>query len=259
MATSVNLAHLRPLDHKTSMQLAARENELFAALLRDLDETEWDLQTDCELWSVRDIVAHLIGWAECVSSPKEAAHQVGSMVRRRSEFDNIVHAQNQVQVEDRRPLSPAQLVETYEETSARMLRVRNVVGVVGKAIPMYNSLVGGLASVGFVADTIFTRDTFMHRIDISRAAGRELTMGLFQETLVADIVRDWAGRIDVPVRVELEGSGGGLFAHEGARVTVRASAPDFCRFMAGRLAEDELDIQGQPAEIEKALAKKAPF
>ena len=84
-------------------------------------------------------------------------------------------------------------------------------------------------------------------------------MGLHQETLVADIVRDWAKRTRLPVRVELDGPAGGVFSHDDPRVTVRTSAVDFCRFMAGRVAPEEVEVQGDESDVRLALSVKAPF
>lgn len=259
MRTIVDLGHIKPLDHKTSMQLAAKENQLLLRLLRDLDEGDWDAPTECDLWSVRDIVAHLIGWAECLASPKEAAHQLRAAIGKKKEFDAFTHAQNQVQVEDRRSLSPAELMASYESSSARMLRVRRSLGIPGRAIPLYVPFIGGFMTLNYLLATIFTRDTFMHRIDISRATDRPLEMGLHQDVLIADIVRDWAQRVDMPVRVELDGPAGGVFSHDDPRVVVRTNPRDFCRFMAGRAGRDELEVEGEEADVDAALALKAPF
>jgi len=257
--TTVDLDHLRRLDHKTAMQVAANENLLFSELIGSLGPEDWDGPTDCDLWSVRDIVAHLIGWGEGLTSPREGLHQFAASRRRVREMGGSTNAQNQIQVEDRRDMTIDELIAAYERASARLLKLRNRIGVVGRAIPWYNPILGGFATVGFVADSIFTRDTFMHRIDISLATDRELVMGLHQDLLIADIVRDWAGRAGIPVRVELEGSGGGTFVNQDARVTVRTSAVDFCRAMTGRIPPESLDAQGDAGDVERALAARAPF
>ena len=259
MRTTIDLDHLRRLDHKTAMQVGANENALFAELLRSLGNDDWDLPTDCDLWSVRDIVAHLIGWGEGLTSPGEGLHQFVASRRRVRELGGSTNAQNQVQVEDRRDMTVDELIAAYERASARLLKLRNRVGVVGRAIPWYNPVLGGFATVGFVADSIFTRDTFMHRIDISRAADRDLVMGLHQDLLIADIVRDWAARAGIPVHVELDGPGGGTFVNDGARVTVRTSAIDFCRAMTGRAPIEALNAEGDPVDVDRALAARAPF
>ena len=63
---------------------------------------------------------------------------------------------------------------------------------------------------GFLVDTIFTRDTWMHRLDISRATGRpmELTAG-HDGRLVADVVTEWARRHGQPFALTLTGTAGG--------------------------------------------------
>jgi len=63
---------------------------------------------------------------------------------------------------------------------------------------------------GYLVDTIFTRDTWMHRLDISRATGRpmDLTTG-HDGRLVADIVGEWARRHGQPFILTLTGPVGG--------------------------------------------------
>ena len=47
--------------------------------------------------------------------------------------------------------------------------------------------------IAYLMDTIFTRDTWMHRGDIARATGRELVLTPDHDgRIVADVVAEWA-------------------------------------------------------------------
>jgi hypothetical protein len=97
-------------------------------------------------------------------------------------------------------------------------------------------------------DTIFTRDTWMHRLDISRATGRpmELTTG-HDGRLVADVVTEWAHRHGQPFALTLTGPAGGQWRSGEAGEHLQFDALDFCWIAAGR----------QPAT--GLMATKVPF
>jgi uncharacterized protein (TIGR03083 family) len=46
----------------STMELARREREEFAELLESLTPAQWDGPTLCDKWTVRDVVAHVIGY-----------------------------------------------------------------------------------------------------------------------------------------------------------------------------------------------------
>ena len=100
-------------------------------LLRDTWTTEeWNAPTDCDRWTVKDIVAHLIGWAECFASFKEFRHQFAASISRRKELGNPVNAQNEQQVEDRRHLSPERDDRAVRKLDGSFLGLRMKVGKV---------------------------------------------------------------------------------------------------------------------------------
>ena len=88
---------------------------------------------------------------------------------------------------------------------------------------------------GFLVDTVFTRDTWMHRLDISRATGRpmELTAG-HDGRLVADVVTEWARRHSQPFTLTLTGTAGGEWCSGEAGEHLQLDALDFCWIVAAR-------------------------
>jgi len=64
----------------------------------------------------------------------------------------------------------------------------------------------GWQPLGYLFDIGFTRDVWMHRVDIARATGRplELTAG-HDGRIVADILAEWASRHGEPFSLRLTG------------------------------------------------------
>ena len=105
----------------------------------------------------------------------------------------------------------------------------------------------GEASVRYLMDTIYTRDVFMHRVDIARATNRPVPPADADADLVADVVRDWARRSGADVTLELLGPAGGTFVANSGAVRVVADAFEFCRLMSGRRGQ-VLHVEGHGAD-----------
>jgi hypothetical protein len=93
-------------------------------------------------------------------------------------------------------------------------------------------------NLGYLIDTIYLRDLWMHRIDAARAARQspELTAG-HDGRIVADITAEWARRHGQPFLLDLTGSAGCSYARDpGNPAAERLSldAIEFCRILAGR-------------------------
>ncbi len=57
------------IGHAEAMRIAAAENAKFAALLRSFEPDDWAKPTDCALWDVRALAAHVVGSAASQASP----------------------------------------------------------------------------------------------------------------------------------------------------------------------------------------------
>jgi uncharacterized protein (TIGR03083 family) len=53
-----------PVQDKTTMQLACEEREGFADFLDGLSPEQWEQPSLCDLWRVRDVVAHVVSYEE---------------------------------------------------------------------------------------------------------------------------------------------------------------------------------------------------
>jgi hypothetical protein len=75
----------------------------------------------------------------------------------------------------------------------------------------------------------------MHRIDLSRATGRELVLTADHDgRIVADVVADWARVHGQPFDLVLQGPVGGHFRQGTGGEHHELDAVEFCRTIAGR-------------------------
>jgi uncharacterized protein (TIGR03083 family) len=256
-ATSVDA--IPALSHARWIEIAESINDSFLKLVRDLDSADWDRSTECEGWTVKDIVAHVLGFAEAFTSFGEQRHQIAAALRRRKEFGSLLDAQNQVQVDDRKDLSVEELLGRLEERFPRYVRFRRRVGGIGRFVVIYDPSVLGVTTLHYLLDTILTRDVFMHRTDIARAVERDLTVADGDRVLVADVVRDWARRAKPDARLELTGASGGTFVAGAGTTVIQGDAVQFCRLLSGRGDLSLMSIDGNNAAARRWIETGCPF
>ena len=119
-----------------------------------------------------------------------------------------------------------------------------------RAIPMKQQLLSGATerwTVGYLLDTILTRDAWMHRVDIARAIDRDVILTAAHDgRIVADAVAEWARRHGQSFTLELTGAGGGTFVAGSGGETISLDAVDLCRIFSGRDTGEGLLAQEVP-------------
>ena len=95
-------------------------------------------------------------------------------------------------------------------------------------------------SLGYLIDTIYLRDLWLHRVDASRATGRTLQLTADHDgRIVADVVAEWARRHGQPFVLHLGGPAGGEYRSStertGAAPELEMDAVEFCRTVGGRV------------------------
>ena len=81
----------------------------------------------------------------------------------------------------------------------------------------------------------FTRDVWMHRVDIARATGQTMVLTAEHDgRLVADLVAEWAETHGEPFTLELDGTAGGTYVAGADGEHVQIDAIEFCRVVSGR-------------------------
>lgn len=243
----MNTHDITPIDRDEMVTRATQEYRRLVALLASLGDDDWERPTACDGWSVRDMTAHLLGAAAGNASMIENTRQlVRGGLRVRGTDRPLIDGINEVQIEDRGGLSPTQLVTAIEATADAAVRGRRRTPAPLRAVKVPGPL-GAPLAMGELMDKVYTRDQWMHRIDIARATDRPLQLDAAHDgRIVADIVRDWAHAHGEPVRLELTGPAGGNYEHRSPdaieRVTLDAVA--FCLAISGRTpAEGLLAVQ----------------
>ena len=236
------------LDRATAMQLAAKEYGRFADLLRTLGPDDWARPTDCPDWDVRAMAGHVLGMAQMVASLRSFVAQNAAATRAGGGVDALTA----VQVRKTASLSPHELVDRFADVGPRAVRGRRRLARALGRLPVPEAQVVGEQrerwTFGFLFDVVLTRDTWMHRTDISRAIGRGLELTPEHDgVLVADVVAEWAGRHGRPYRLRLTGPAGGDWSAGEGGEELELDAVDFCRLLSGR---------GRGAGL---LAQQVPF
>jgi hypothetical protein len=88
---------------------------------------------------------------------------------------------------------------------------------------------------GFLVDKIFTRDTWMHRLDICRATGKAMVLTAPHDgRLVDDVVGEWGHRHGQAFSLTLTGTAGGHWRVGDQGEQIELDALDFCLTVGSR-------------------------
>jgi uncharacterized protein (TIGR03083 family) len=237
------------LERVVGMRLAAAEYDRFLALVRGLQPADWARPTECAGWDVHAMVGHVLGMAEMAASLREQCRQLTKAMRADGVFIDELTA---LQVAKHRRDTPEQLVARYARVAPKAVRGRRrTPGFVRRrTMPVPQSVGGAMEqwTLGFLVDVILTRDTWMHRIDLCRAVALQAALTAEHDGLiVADVVREWAGRHGQPCALILSGEAGGSWAFGTGGPSLELNAVEFCRLVSGR------------GEAEGLLAVQVPF
>lgn len=232
---SIDVSTIPAISHREAAGLAAIEYERFLTLLRSLEPADWEARTECPEWDVRSMVAHVLGTAEAHGSMRENVHQM--RLARRSDRP-LVDALGVVQIAERAASTPAQMIERLERAAPRSVRMRRWTPAVVRAVRIKVEMPFGTERwrLGYLMDRIYTRDTFMHRVDITRAVERD-DLELTSEhdgRIVADVIAEWARRHGEPFSLELTGPAGGRYASGVGGPDLRLDAVEAMRILSGR-------------------------
>lgn len=235
----------------------------YAALLTDLatlSAEDWGRPTDCAGWTVRDMVAHLVGAAQGHASLAVFINQYVWGMRHRASFGGSgLDAMNQRQIDAQLghpdAALPALLGDLAPRAVAGRSRRARVLGWAPIGLDEAGSWYEGMptrTTMGELCAVILTRDVWAHRLDLARAVGTTPTLDpAVDGRVVADIVGDWAARHGQPFTLVLTGPAGGTFTAGRAGPTLTVDALDFARLMAGR--RPDAVVPDSPLWATKAL------
>ncbi|MBK9125716.1 MAG: maleylpyruvate isomerase family mycothiol-dependent enzyme [Chloroflexi bacterium] len=265
-----HVREIPPLARSEVMPQARVELDRFLALVEHLSPDDLQQRTDCALWSVKDIVAHQASHVTGLVSVGECLNQFNPRNYREytAKGMNTLDAANQRQVDMRADRTLAELIaemrENAEPSFAGRQRFPFFLRWVRMPVPGFD----GRISIGYLIDTIYTRDMWMHRVDIARVTGREMVLTPEHDgRIVALIVREVDGRLGkalgtTSVTLRLTGPAGGEWIAGGANAPsalLEFDLVEFNRLASGRTtAQHVLDhglvrIDGERAAAETAL------
>lgn len=228
------------LSHREWMRAADEEYVRLLALLDALEPADWKAPTDCTGWDVRSMVAHLAGAAQAMASMRETRRQLREGRALLPDADSV-DGMNAVQVNDRADHAPAQLRDELRAVAPRAVRSRTRIPRPIRALPIRFGPPLGTQRLSYLSDAIYTRDAWLHRIDICRATGHDLRLTADHDgRIVDDVVHEWAALHGEPFVLRLTGDAGGSWrsSHDaggGDEVErIELDAIEFCRILSGR-------------------------
>ncbi|MGD8202188.1 maleylpyruvate isomerase family mycothiol-dependent enzyme [Ornithinimicrobium sp. W1679] len=229
-------AHARRpgIDRQVARRLATTEYDRVGDLLERLTPEQWATPTDCPGWDVRAMAGHMLGMMQAVASRRELVRQVAATLRARGSGELMIDVLTALQVRRNASMTPEEVVAEVRRTALRAVRGRMSLPDVLRRQSMPEEK-DGWWTFAYLIDVIFTRDPFMHRIDISRATGIPMAATPQHEgVIVDDVVREWADRHGSAFVLELIGPAGGRWqeGEDGERISMDAS--EFCRAVSGR-------------------------
>lgn len=223
-----------PIGRAEGVELSRMQYLRLADVLVSLSPDEWTAPTDCPGWDVKAVASHVLGGLECVRSPREFVRQLrlGRRLARERGID-AYDGLNAVQVREHAVLPATEIALRMRMLLPSALHRRGrTPGLLRSAIrPTFGA--SGRVTLGWVLDVIYTRDTFMHRVDVCRATGRDVVTDEVEARIVADVAREWAERHGQPVTLRLTGPAGGTYA-AGDGPDLECDAVEFARLVSGR-------------------------
>lgn len=248
------IEQVRALGRAEAAVVAATENERFVTLVRALRADDWAKQTDCAAWDVRAMATHVLGAMEGNVSIRTFIHQLRAGKKAAGDRPTV-DGMTEVQVRERMQLGPDAVLASLTDLAPRAALARSRLPGLLRRLPMKVEVENVMEkwSLGYLFDTIFTRDTWMHRVDITRATGHPLELTADHDgRIVADVVVEWARRHGQPFRLTLLGPAGGAFSHGESGEELTIDAVDFCRALSGRPLS-------APASATGLIAQPVPF
>lgn len=234
-ATTTRIGDIPAPTRSEAMAFADDEFARWLDLLRGLTPDDWKAATECAPWDVRAMTCHVLGATESHASLREMAHQMRAY--RGAKDGPMIDAMTALQIRDRADLSTAEIVARFERAATRSVRARRRMPGLVRRMPMKVDAPFDKDGwrLGYLMDVIYNRDAWMHRVDVSRAIGRDMVLSSEHDgRLVAGVVAEWARRHGKPFTLVLAGPAGGAFVAGEGGEHIELDAVEFCRILSGR-------------------------
>ncbi len=247
---TIDLGDLRPIDRTEARALGLAAYEQLFLLLEDLDDSEWRRPTVCAEWTVDDMVGHLLGAAKSMASMREMIRQQAYGKRHaRDHGGNALDATNDLQVRDHVDLAPAGKVAALRSIAERAVTKRTGLPGLVRRIPVPLDVDAGSfpddapssVSLGHVNEILYLRDSWLHRVDIARATGRDARVDRDADVrILEDVVIEWARAHGQPFTLRFEDAIGRTYRHGTGGEAITTTAEDFAFAVTRRAPADGL-------------------
>jgi uncharacterized protein (TIGR03083 family) len=237
IARTIAVDAIPALGHDEAMRLAEAEYDRLLTVVDRLRDEDWSRQTDCTAWDVKAMLGHVLGMLELQCDAEERMRQIKTAAEIAAQTGGLrLDAMTALQVREHASLTLDQLRQALHEAAPRGLAARRATTAEQRAAPYVPGLPGEAEwTFGYLFDVIHTRDPWIHRVDISRAVGREVALSADHDgRIVADVVADWARRHGQPFTLTLTGLAGGCFTTGAGGADLEVDALEFCRILSGR-------------------------
>ena len=233
----------------------------FLALVDELDTEDWHKPTACSEWTVRDMLAHQAGGYANGTSYKEMFRQFSKKPKPGQLPED---AANEFQLLERADKSPTELIAELRRVGPAASQNWAYRFRFAKLVTIPHP-VAGKFSIRHLMLVIHSRDTWMHRLDICRTAGRDFEQtrehdGRIAELVMLDVADTLARKFNGPALVfDLIGIAGGTWkiGKGEPAATIRMDVLEFNIFASGRntyeVARPMMTIAGNVAVAEEAL------
>lgn len=242
--TVANAAHIAPVARAEVDQLALEECRRLLDAAEAFDADDWHKPTMCTAWTVRDMMAHQAGAYAAYASFAEFRRQYLIPPPTGRLPEDVI---NEIQIADRQHKTNAELIAEIRAKGPRTIKNRHRVPFFVRAISLPRPD-GAKLSFAHMLDVIYSRDTWMHRVDLARATNREMKLtrahdGRIVELVVRDVNALLAPKLaGDALDIELTGAAGGMWrigSAAQARAIIRMDAVDFNIFASGRSTYDQ--------------------
>jgi uncharacterized protein (TIGR03083 family) len=257
--TALEAGAIAPIGHQEAMELAAPEATRLLDVVATLTDDDWSRPTDCEGWDVKALLSHVLGAMEANARPREFLRQfrVAAKAAKRSGRP-MIDEMTASQVKDHVAVAPKEMARRLADVAPRAVRGRRRTPAPLRRLPIKpGDPFPGSWKLGYLIDTIMNRDSWMHRVDLTRALERELVVSAEHDgRIIADVVSEWARVHGQPFTLVLDGPAGGTYVQRAARdggpaasdraSTYQLDAIEYCRILSGRSSGSGLLNQEVP-------------
>lgn len=246
--TALPVQQIRRIDDDAA-EVAEAAYDSLLTLLRALPADAWQAPTDCAGWSVADMVGHMIGAARSNASIREMIRQTAYGFRHKNAFGgNSLDATNDLQVRDHADLTPQQRIAEIERMAPKAIagRMRTPRLLRGLKLPLdfggsMEGWDGVTLTLGQLTTVVYTRDVWLHRIDIARPLGQQVPRNPeLDRRVIEDAVAEWAGTHGKPFRLTLHGAIAGIYTQGAGGPDYDMDAYEWARAVTRRVTCDGL-------------------